>query len=339
MKRPIVCYPAIDWHYLFHRPQQLMLRLAEKGHPVHVRNPQQQPGAEPEHVAPNVWVYRDLDRLPPEVAEQAIYFIYFPAYAQWIEPGPGKFLVYDCIDDDPVFDGCEALMVERADLILCVSKSLFAKHQANHPRVVFLSNGVDLDHYRFGGGSVPAEIAELKKGAEAIIGFTGAFYRGWVDMELIYRVAYLRPRWKIVIIGESYQWDFSTAPKNLIYLGTRPYSRLPAYVRHFDVGWIPFLDNRIARGADPVKLYEYLAAGIPVVSRELPFTEGLRSPLVYTYRSPEECIAAIKRAVTDSKANRTVQRQRRQSFAAGHTWETKVEQLLAGLAKYTSLEG
>lgn len=338
MKRPIVCYPAIDWHYLFHRPQQLMLRLAEKGHPVHVRNPQQQSGVEPELVAPNLWVYRDLDQLPDGVSDTAIYFIYFPAYAGWIDPGPGKFLIYDCIDDDPVFDGSEALMVERADMILCVSRSLLAKHQANHPRVMLLSNGVDLDHYRFGGGAVPPEIAELKKGAEAIIGFTGAFYRGWVDMELIYHVAYLRPRWKIVIIGESYQWDFSTAPKNLIYLGPRPYAQLPAYVRHFDIGWIPFLNNRIAQGADPVKLYEYLAAGIPVVSRDLPFAEGLRPPLVYTYRNPTECIAAVNRALIDSKGNRMVSRLRRQAFAAGHTWEAKVEQLLAGVARYTALE-
>jgi glycosyltransferase involved in cell wall biosynthesis len=336
-KRPIVCLAAIDWSYLWHRPQQLMLRLAQSGHPVHYRNPVQVSGKAREEVAPHLWVYYDFGQLP-EAVEAAIYFVYFPAYAGWLEPGGEKFIIYDCIDDDPVFDGSEALMLSRADLVICVSQSLMAKHRPQHSRLMLLSNGVDLQHYQSGNFAVPEELRRYKQERQILLGFTGAFYRGWVDMELLYQIAAVRPEWRIVIIGESYQWNFSGAPSNLVYLGPRPYAQLPGYVRCFDVGLIPFVDNRIAQGADPVKLYEYAAAGIPVVSRNLPFVRDLQPPLVYRYDNLAECLNAVKRALFEERRQPHLVKMRRREFAAGHTWDRQIGLLLAELEQLTWLE-
>jgi glycosyltransferase involved in cell wall biosynthesis len=337
VKRPIICFPAIDWHYLFHRPQQLMTRLALAGHPVHVRNITQIPGAAPEEIAPHLWVYRDFDKLPSEIMQQAIYFIYFPAHAAWITPDKQKFIIYDCIDDDPAFDGHEDLMLRKADLVLCVSEGLRQKLIGRHQQVRLLSNGVDLQHYQSNNGPIPPEMNQIKATGAPIIGFTGAFYQGWVDMELVYHIAHSHPEWRMVIIGESYQWDFGGAPPNLIYLGSRPYSSLPSYLRYFDIGLIPFVDNRISRGADPVKLYEYLAAGIPVISRKLPFVERLEPPLVYAYHNPPECINMIIKALFD---NRYLQQpyEQRLSYAAQNTWDQKINLLLGELSKLTNLK-
>lgn len=338
MKRPVICLAAVDWGFLFHRPQQLMLRLAREGHPVHYRNPGQTPGAEPVEVAPNLRVYADFDRLPPGTGEKAIYFVYFPAWASWIEPGADRFVVYDCLDDDPAFAGHEELMLARADLVLCCSRQLVEKHRGRHPRVVLLPNGVDLDHYHPGRLPVPPEMEEIRSRGEAVIGFTGAFYTGWVDAGLLYNLAAARPAWRFVIIGAGYQWDFSAAPPNLSYLGIRPYAVLPAYVQCFDVGLIPFLDNPVARAADPVKLYEYLAAGRPVVSRRLPFVEGLAPPCVYPYDDEEECLAAIARALEDAREAGDELRRRRLEVARGFSWEDRVGLLLAELRELTWLE-
>jgi glycosyltransferase involved in cell wall biosynthesis len=338
MKRSIICFPAIDWHYLFHRPQQLMTRLAEEGHPVYVRNITQIRGKAPEEVAPHLWVYHDYDQLPDGVGDTAIYFIYFPAHAGWILPSKDKFIVYDCIDNDPDFAEYEPLMLKRADLVLCVSEQLIQKFQGKHQRLLLLSNGVDFKHYQLDGEAFPLEIQEFKSklsGDSPVIGFSGAFYRGWVDMDLYYQVAYQHPEWKFLIVGESYQWNFQNAPSNIIYLGSRSYQALPAYLNCFDVGIIPFVDNQIARGADPVKLYEYLAAGIPVVSRDLPFVRDLKPPLVYTYRNERECSEMIKSAIMESK--NTAARQLRGNFAVQNTWDSKVGYLLERLAEFTWL--
>lgn len=337
IKRPIICMPAIDWHYLRHRPQQLMLRLARLGHGIHFRNPQQTPGAAVEEVAPNLWVYRDFDKLPPGVAANAIYFVYFPAYASWITPDKDHFVIYDCIDDDPVFAPYEDEMLRRADLVICVSEVLQRKLANRSRRLLLLPNGVDLTHYQNSGAGISGEIAQLKKG-NILIGFTGAFYRGWVDMELIYKIAQVKPDWKVVIIGEAYQWDFSGAPPNLIYLGSRSYQMLPGYVRGFDVGLIPFLDNQIARGADPVKLYEYLAAGVPVVSSNLPFAQRIKPPLVYTYDHFSGCLNAIEQALRDSRIRGTENRRLRLNFAAAHTWDQAVNRLIKELSMATWIE-
>jgi glycosyltransferase involved in cell wall biosynthesis len=337
LQRPVVCLAAIDWHYLFHRPQQLMLGLSGLGHPVHYRNPAQTAGAEPEKVAANLWVYRDYERVPEEVRSRAIYFIYYPAYAGWVEKSGTRFVIYDCIDDDPVFAGHEELMLERADLVICPSHSLMEKFAGRHPNRFFLSNGVDLEHYLTRAHRIPPELKPLKRAGRSIIGFSGAFYRGWVDIALVYEIARARRDWSVVIVGEAYQWDFSGAPGNLVHLGPRPYADLPAYIHGFDVGLITFVDNQIARGADPVKLYEYAAAGVPAVCRDLPFIRGLTPPLVYPYHTAGECITAIERALRDGKKPGNPGKRARQQFASGHTWENKINQLITELERRTWL--
>lgn len=336
-KRPVICLPAIDWQYLLHRPQQLMLRFARAGHPVHYRNITQIPGTPTLTIEPNLYVYGDFDQLPKDLVKP-IYIVYFPAHAAWLDKTDDNFIIYDCIDDDPVFDPYEEIMLGKADLVLGVSEKIMNKFKDKHPNLLFLPNGVDIEHYLAIGQPVPPEMNEIRAGAEAIIGFTGAFYQGWVDIDLLYKVAASRPRWQIVIIGSSYGWDFSGAPANISYLGTRSYQVLPSYIRCFDAGIIPFQDNRIARGADPVKLYEYLAAGLPVISRRLPFIEGLNPPLVYAYDTVPDCITAIEKALSEEKVHGETSRNLRADFVANFTWDSRIDLLLAEIRKYTCLE-
>ncbi len=341
-KRPVICWAAIDWGFLLHRPQQLMLYLAREGHPVHYRNPGQVPGLAPEEVAPNLRVYPDYDMLPPGVAGEAIYFVYFPAWAAWIEPHKDRFIVYDCLDDDPAFAGHEELMLQRADLVFCCSQKLMEKHHGKHPRLVLLPNGVDLEHYRPHRLPDPPEMKEIRSRGEAVIGFTGAFYTGWVDAELLYYLAAARPEWQFVIIGHNYQWDFSAgpykAPPNMFYLGIRPYATLPAYVQCFDVGIIPFLDNPVSQAADPIKLYEYLGAGLPVVSRNLPFVQGFTPPVVYSYDDKEGCLAAITQALNDEKKGEDEGRRIRLELARSFSWDGRFSLCLAKLKELTWME-
>ncbi len=337
-KRHIVCLGSIDWSFLFHRPQQLMLFLARQGHPVHYRNPSQVYGIEPEEVALNLWVYTDFDRVPRQDIRSAIYVVYFPAHAAWLDPGAERFVIYDCLDDFPGFTEHERLLLTRADLVLCCSQKLLEKQNGKHPHLMFLPNGVDIDHYHNEGLPAPPEMDEIRSTGEAVVGFTGAFNTGWVDTELIYRLAEARPQWQFVIIGANYAWSFSQAPPNIHYLGTRSYEYLPAYVHGFDIGLIPFRDNAISQAADPVKLYEYIAAGLPVVSRNLPFVRGFSRPVVYPYGDFEGCLTAIDQALSDKQEHGDeVLRQRRRGLARTFSWDRRFHPLLAILKEMTWL--
>ena len=337
-KRPVICLPAIDWQYLFHRPQQLMFELSRAGHPVYYVNPNQVAGCLPEKAANNLWIYKDDNLIPDYIVNAAIYFIYLPWYSAIIQQGGGKFIVYDCIDDDPAFNGHEEQMLSHSDLVICVSDELIKKHRDKHPHIMLLPNGVDIDHYKPRKEPAPPDLADICDNAEAVIGFTGAFFNGWVDTGLLYYLASEHPKWHLVIIGEAYGWDFTNAPPNLYFLGRKPYEALPSYTRCFDAGLIPFLDNQIARGADPVKLYEYLAAGIPVVTRNLPFARNITHPLVYKYDTRDEFIQAISAALTDDKTAKNENRKKRLAFASHYTWENQASILLARLQQLTWLE-
>jgi glycosyltransferase involved in cell wall biosynthesis len=337
-KRPIICMAAINWEYLFQRPQQLMLKLVQMGHPVHYRNPSQALG-EPTEVVPNLYIYEDYTKVPESVVKTAIYFVYFPAYAAGIEPGNEKFIIYDCADDFPEFTQYEDLMCERADLVVCCSETLVNKLSGKHPNILYLPNGVDVKHFCPSEQSIPTEMAAIRARGEAVIGFSGAMYKERVDVELLYFLAKNRPQWQIVIVGETYGWDFSSAPSNISYLGNHSYETLPHYIQCFDVGLIPFHDNQIARGTDPIKLYEYIAAGIPVVSRELLFLQRVDLPPIYTYTTQEECLIAIDQALANEKIGAGENRLVRWEFAERNSWDNRVETLLGEIKKLTGVQG
>lgn len=339
LKRPVICLPAIEWGFLFHRPQQVALQLSKAGHPVYFRNPNQVPGTPPEEVAPHLWVYKDFAMVPDYVLNGAIYIVYLPWYTPLIPPGDDKYVVYDCIDDDPKFPPFEDVMLNRSDLVICVSKPLMEKLQAKHPQVMFLPNGVDLQHYLPKRELPPPEMMQIVESGDAVIGFTGAFYDGWVDINLFYELARVRPNWRFVIVGHTYDWDFRNAPPNIISLGKKPYQDVPSYTHCFDVGMIPFIDNQIARGADPVKLYEYLAAGLPVISSNLPFAEHLNPPLVYKYHSLEGCLAMLEQALADNRAYGEKARQQRLDYASQFSWDQQGKKLIKMFAEHTWLEG
>ena len=102
----------------------------------------------------------------------------------------------------------------------------------------------------------------------------------WVDRDLLVRVAKLRPRYSFVLIGDA-KVDVSPLERleNVFLLGRRPYEHLPAYCAAFDAGLLLFVPGALARNINPIKMYEYLAAGLPVISTRLPEADRFRGPI------------------------------------------------------------
>jgi glycosyltransferase involved in cell wall biosynthesis len=151
-------------------------------------------------------------------------------------------------------------------------------------------------------------------------------YFGWIDyimdVPLIDEVARLRPDWHWVFIGgKSNLVQISAA--NVHFLGPKPYSELPRYLRHIDICVLPWRqDHEFTNYGSAIKVREYLASGKPVVMS--PLYEYLKSPGIRTYRSAQEFIAAVEDALSHDTPS---QRDVRQNSVRNCTWDTRTQEL------------
>ncbi len=203
-----------------------------------------------------------------------------PDVAYLLDAFSAEKVVYYCVDDFASFTGYdpaqvrrdEAELCRRADLVVTTSRALQAAKAPLNRNTILVPHGVDYNHFAKAVTNnlpVPEDMQDIP---HPILGFFGLI-RDWVALDLLAEVARRRPDWHIVLIGDAdsgVNLSACRAIPNMHFLGRRPYADLPAYCRHFDAGLIPFKVNALTRAVNPIKLREYLAAGLPVVSTPLP---------------------------------------------------------------------
>ena len=276
------------------------------------------------------WVRWQLRRLG---MSHPILWSYLPNVGGLVGRLGERLVVYHCVDDYAEFAGVpreairrlEADLVRRSDIVLTSSERLRDERLSLNARTHFVTHGVDTAH--FGKALDPATPLpeELRSLPRPIVGFFGLIAE-WVDVRLIRGMADRRPDWSIVLVGRA-ATDVSalTGRPNVRLMGRRPYESLPAYCRGFDVGIVPFRMNDLTVRANPLKLREYLAAGLPVASTPLP--EVLRyGGLVETGLEVEEFVAAVERALERRSASAARARAERMR---AESWETRVGEIAA----------
>ncbi len=236
--------------------------------------------------------------------------------------------LYYCVDDFASFDGYdreqvladETHLCGRCDLVVTTSAALQEAKAPLARRSVLVPHGVDYPHFAqalSGELSPPADLAAIPSPR---IGFIGLI-RSWVDMELIVAVARRRSEWHFVMIGESTEdLAFCRALPNVHLLGNRPYAQLPAYCRGLDAAVIPFRINELTRAVNPIKLREYLAAGLPVVSTPLPEVRAAGAG-VWLADGAE----AFEKALAEAIGQGPSQRAAFSAAMANETWAAKVD--------------
>jgi hypothetical protein len=147
-----------------------------------------------------------------------------------------------------------------------------------------------------------------------IIGYTGSLYGDWFDWDALRSVAEAFPESSIVVIGDDHYKR--PMPSNVVYLGLKPQSDLPAYVQRFDVGIVPFEISEATHAVSPLKVYEYLASGVPAAAPPLRALEGLEG--VYT---DVDLVDAVTRARIAPKPDREL-------ALAEHSWHERVVRLM-----------
>ncbi len=237
-------------------------------------------------------------------------------------------VIYQCVDEYSAFTGVpgesvatlERGLLERADLVIVSAELLRDSKSRLNPRTYLVRHGVDWAHFHRAlddSTVIPAEIGALPR---PVIGFFGLI-ADWVDVGLMADVARQYPQGSLVVLGRATTGvsELEALP-NVHLLGRRPYADLPAYCKGFDVALMPFRINELTLNANPLKVREYLAAGLPVVSTAIPEVEVLG--LCRIGRDREEFLHRVAEALRDPGPAAS------RSDAVRHeSWEARVDEI------------
>ena len=242
-----------------------------------------------------------------------------------------EFVVYHCVDEFSAFSDTngrhiaelEEQLLKRADVVITSAERLRENKARVNPRTSLVRHGVDFNHFVKAcdpSTPIPADIANLPK---PILGFFG-LVADWVDTEAIAAAAKAHPEGSVVIIGKVAPDVDPAALKalpNVHFLGRKSYSELPGYCRAFDVALMPFRVNELTLNANPLKVREYLAAGLPVVSSDIP--EVRKVGLCKLATSTEDFVRKVDECLAEGGGPRRERAER----IRHESWEAKVEEI------------
>jgi glycosyltransferase involved in cell wall biosynthesis len=350
----VICLPIIEWGFRFQRPQQLMGRFAAAGHRVFYVSTafrsagrcwwlrREGAGVRGVGLRGRPWnVYHDamdeggceglleslVEVLRGEGVERAVLMVELPFWwplAERVRDRYGWPVVYDCMDHHGGFatNGMgmlaqEGALLKGADLVVASSGVLEAEARKRADRVMLVRNGCDYGHFarrrrRRGGGD------------RRVVGYYGAIAE-WFDASLVADLAERRPDWDFVLVGSTFGGEVERLSRlaNVLLAGERPYREIPRWLAGFDVAMLPFKRVPLTEAANPVKAYEILAAGKPLVSVPLPEVRLLGS-LVRLAETVEEWEGAIELELTNPDP---AMEGRRRAFAEENTWQQRYETL------------
>jgi hypothetical protein len=238
-------------------------------------------------------------------------------------------LVYDRIDRHAEFPGAPALLNEGEASLAARAHHLIASSPglcegASRPWRV-IPNGVVLEDF------VGREHLHRPRRQASVAGYVGAL-GPWFDAEAVARAAREMPGWTFRLAGRVEDDGVRALARlpNVKLVGEIPYGSVPDFLSRLDVGLVPFKDTVLTRAVDAVKMYEYLAAGLPVVARELPGLVRWGPPDVYHYTASDALPGAIRRAADEDTPRFAF---RRHDLLHAETWRTRATELLASVER------
>lgn len=242
---------------------------------------------------------------------------------------------YYCVDEYTVFDGVatesmaeiERKLLRRADLVICSAIRLHERKKLENPRTVLVRHGVDYASFRratLPETVVPEEVRSLPR---PVIGYFGLMGKDWIDIDLMVHVAKHFSSGSMVLLGKV-TTDVSrlTDLPNVHLLGRKEFAELPAYSKGFDVAILPFPISEVTMHANPLKVREYLAAGLPVVSTPIPEVEVLG--LCRIAGDKEKFVQEIEAALAE-KGDRAA----RSELMKDQTWAGRVDEIRRHVAE------
>jgi glycosyltransferase involved in cell wall biosynthesis len=269
-----------------------------------------------------------------------VLWAYIPNIIDFVGKFNEKYIVYHCVDEISQFPGVteniiamERELLRKADIVFVTSKNLYESKRVYNANTHYLPNVADVAHFSRALNDdipIPAEMASIQK---PLLGFIGAIDDYKVDSDILEYIAGFS--WSIVLIGPLGLSDKAeklkglVTLKNIYHLGIKDYKELPSYLKYFDVCLIPSRLNDYTKNVFPMKYYEYLAAGKPVVATGIPSLIDQKD-IAYIAKDKYEFKELIERAL---KEDSDPKRKERAAVAAENTWEKRIESMAEVIEK------
>ncbi len=332
--------PGLNWaRQLFQRPQQLALAFARQGELVfYVEQYASSQPAGFQQEAENLYLCHVPLATFQKLQQPFTYSLFWNA--RYLPHFTAPRIIYDYCDELAVASGSQEkhfqthnTLLNTAHLVLATAERLYEKARAVRPDTILCPNGVAYQHFapeQYPSAPPPSDLAPILALNKPIIGYYGALAR-WFDYNLLIQVAQQKPELSFVLIGPDHDQTLLEGKlmhqPNISWLGQKHYTQLPAYLKYFDVATIPFRLSEITHATSPLKLFEYMAGGKPVVIT--PMHESMRYEGVLVAGDA----AAFAEKLDDAlklRDDETYQATLRR-VALANTWDTRAQQILAAL--------
>lgn len=235
-------------------------------------------------------------------------------------------VAYDCMDDYADFPSShsklsswEKELLLKADVVTVSSLSLLESKKQIHSKVILIPNGVEFEHFNTAVNGNLSEPNEIIKLAHPRIIYIGVINE-WFDTKLILEVASTHRKWSFILVGiDVIDFEHTSNYDNIIFTGRKEYKDLPNFLAFCDICIIPFKLTPLTIATNPIKLFEYLAAGKPVISTPLPEVKQYND-IVKIVKTSNDFSKAVEISLTE-KSSKYI--RKRTDFANKHSWDER----------------
>jgi len=370
MTRDVIVFPAIDWSFQRQRPQQIAIELGRRGYRVFYLKEEFAPGTLPRPYlfwgspAKNVYLVQlrcpephpNIYKTAPTPAQThalaesivalrtrcgiaaSISIVDLPFWREIASAQADDTVIYDCMDFHAGFKNNGRQMLEEEERLLqdadiVVTSSARLSERVGRLRAnILIRNGCDPEHFAH-----DAAAPVRRPGKRPVVGYFGVLDH-WFDTKLVAKAANTYRDWQFVLIGRRQDCDLDALERlaNVQIVGETPYEVLPQFARSFDICMIPFLVNDLTLHTNPVKLYEYLAAGKPIVGTAMPEIMIGGEGLVYPAKDQQDFLAKLSDAMARCREPNLV--AQRIAYARAESWSNRVDRLEQALTAFAARE-
>ena len=347
-KNAYIIIPCIDWHIpLFQRPHQIAWELSLRKNSIVFFLPDQYQYDSfcfSREVKDDLFLYSipvigHLNKILSDCIDVTIMMTWTRQAGLLNKIVYDKF-IYDYVDDlalfyyhDKEMEEIHQYLMKVADLTTVTADRLYKNATTKAKKLLLSENAGDYQFFNQQKGcSANSLIAPYLKKYKAVLGYYGCLAH-WFDYETILFAAKERDNWLFIIVGhlfdESAKKALLNKPDNILYVPAQPYRKLPSFLTAFDIALVPFVINDITLATSPVKIFEYMAGGKPVLSSNLPECKKYKS--VFRYRNKEDFIKQAENILSSAKDPYYLSLLDKE--ARENTWGARVDNILEEISK------